>query len=175
MHSVFLYHAVPKGLNMSIVNPGALPRYTDIDARTRKLCEEVILNQSADGKHVERFLEFAESVKNPPKTAPGAPGAAAAKDAWRNGNYVERLHHGLINGIGKFIVEDVEEARADLKVPLLVIEGPLMQGMGIIGDLFGSGKMFLPQVIKSARVMKKACRVSDSFHGGGETRSCDCE
>merc|ERR1712203_498515 len=106
--------------------------------------------------HVERFLEFAESVKNPPKVAPGAPGAAASKDAWRNGNYVERLHHGLINGIDKYIVEDVEEARVDMKVPLLVIEGPLMQGMGIIGDLFGSGKMFLPQVIKSARVMKKA-------------------
>merc|ERR1712190_32834 len=155
MHSVFLYHAVQKGLNMSIVNPGALPRYTDIDERTRKLCEEVILNKSSDGQHVERFLEFAEQVKNPPKVAPGGGGAAAgpAKDAWRNGNYVERLHHGLIHGIDKFIVE---EARVDMKIPLLVIEGPLMSGMGIIGDLFGSGKMFLPQVIKSARVMKKA-------------------
>jgi 5-methyltetrahydrofolate--homocysteine methyltransferase len=158
MHSVFLYHAIPKGLNMSIVNPGGLPRYTDIDANTRKLCEEVILNKSADGKHVERFLEFAEQVKNPPKgAAAGGGGAAApAKDAWRSGNYVERLHHGLINGIDKFIEGDTEEARADLGVPLHVIEGPLMQGMGIIGDLFGAGKMVLPQVIKSARVMKKA-------------------
>ncbi|CAK0906682.1 unnamed protein product, partial [Prorocentrum cordatum] len=160
MHSVFLYHAVPKGLNMSIVNPGALPRYTDIDPKARALMEEVILNKSADGKHVERFLEFAELVKNPPKVAAGqegaGPAAQNAKDAWRNGTYTERLHHGLINGIDKFIDGDVEEARADLKVPLTVIEGPLMQGMGIIGDLFGAGKMFLPQVIKSARVMKKA-------------------
>merc|ERR1719421_351954 len=161
MHTVFLYHAVPKGLNMSIVNPGALPRYSDIDPHLRKLAEEVILNKSEDGKHVERFLEFAELVKNPPKGA-GAPGGAAGaggnsgKDAWRSGTYIERLHHGLIHGIDKFIDGDVEEARADLEVPLKVIEGPLMQGMGIIGDLFGAGKMFLPQVIKSARVMKKA-------------------
>jgi len=153
MHSVFLYHAVPKGLNMSIVNPGGLPRYSDIDEKTRKLCEEVILNRSDDGKHVERFLEFAQSVRNPPKAVSGG---GAAKDAWRQENYVSRLHHGLINGIDKFIVGDVEEARVDMKIPLKVIEGPLMGGMGIIGDLFGSGKMFLPQVIKSARVMKKA-------------------
>jgi 5-methyltetrahydrofolate--homocysteine methyltransferase len=160
MHTVFLYHAVPKGLNMSIVNPGGLPRYTDIDAKSRKLCEEVILNKSADGKHVERFLEYAELVKNPPKTSAVAGGSGGearnAKDAWRDGTYVERLHHGLIHGIDKFIEKDTEEARADLQVPLHVIEGPLMQGMGIIGDLFGAGKMFLPQVIKSARVMKKA-------------------
>eukprot|EP00931_Biecheleriopsis_adriatica_P110612 TRINITY_DN848_c0_g1_i8.p1 TRINITY_DN848_c0_g1~~TRINITY_DN848_c0_g1_i8.p1 ORF type:complete len:1076 (-),score=345.69 TRINITY_DN848_c0_g1_i8:269-3496(-) len=156
MHSIFLYHAVPKGLNMSIVNPGGLPRYEDIDAHTRKLAEEVILNKSADGKHVERFLEFAENVRKPAPAASGGGAATAAKDAWRNGTYTERLHHGLIHGIDKFIDGDVEEARADLKVPLHVIEGPLMQGMGIIGDLFGAGKMFLPQVIKSARVMKKA-------------------
>ncbi|CAJ1435241.1 unnamed protein product, partial [Effrenium voratum] len=155
MHSIFLYHAVPKGLNMSIVNPGALPRYEDIDAHTRKLTEEVILNKSADGKHVERFLEYAEEVKKPAATGPAA-GPAASKDAWREGTYVERLHHGLIQGIDKFIEQDTEEARAALNVPLHVIEGPLMQGMGIIGDLFGAGKMFLPQVIKSARVMKKA-------------------
>merc|ERR1719443_1050164 len=157
MHSIFLYHAVPKGLNMSIVNPGSLPRYSDIDANTRKLCEEVILNKSADGNHVERFLAFAEKVKNPPKGTAGAQEEAGAKgEAWRSGTYIERLHHGLIHGIDKFIDGDVEEARADLKVPLSVIEGPLMGGMGIIGDLFGAGKMFLPQVIKSARVMKKA-------------------
>ncbi|CAE8694917.1 unnamed protein product, partial [Polarella glacialis] len=181
MHSVFLYHAVPKGLNMSIVNPGGLPRYCDIDEHSRKLAEEVILNNSADGKHVERFLEYAEKAKNPPAAAAGgaAAGPAAAKDAWRSGTYTERLQHGpfgflplirgvpvfyfgvarslkgLISGIDKYITEDVEEARQDLKVPLYVIEGPLMQGMGIIGDLFGAGKMFLPQVIKSARVMKK--------------------
>jgi len=157
MHSIFLYHGVPRGLNMSIVNPGSLPRYEDIDANTRKLCEEVILNKSDDGNHVERFLQFAEQCKNPaPAAAAGKGGEAAAKDAWRNGTYTERLQHGLINGIDKFIDGDVEEARADLKVPLHVIEGPLMEGMGIIGDLFGAGKMFLPQVIKSARVMKKA-------------------
>ncbi|CAE7027101.1 mtr [Symbiodinium natans] len=155
MHSVFLYHAIPKGLNMSIVNPGGLPRYDDIDAHSRKLAEEVILNQSADGKHVERFLEYAEAVRQPAPAA-STGGAAPAKDAWRSGTYTERLHHGLINGIDKFIEQDTEEARAALNVPLHVIEGPLMQGMGIIGDLFGSGKMFLPQVIKSARVMKKA-------------------
>jgi len=117
------------------------------------LCEEVILNKSADGKHVERFLEFAEQTKNPPKTD----AAPAKKDAWRDGSFTERLHYGLINGIDKFIVLDVEEARVAFKGACLeVIEGPLMQGMGIIGDLFGAGKMFLPQVIKSARVMKKA-------------------
>jgi 5-methyltetrahydrofolate--homocysteine methyltransferase len=160
MHSVFLYHAVPKGLNMSIVNPGGLPRYCDIDEKTRGLCEEVILNKSADGKHVERFLEFAENARKPAPAAAGAPGAGAAavpaKDAWRNLGYMEKLSHALINGIDKFIDQDVEEARAALGVPLHVIEGPLMSGMGTIGDLFGAGKMFLPQVIKSARVMKKA-------------------
>jgi len=158
MHTVFLYHAVPKGLNMSIVNPGGLPRYTDIDEKTRKLCEEVILNNSTDGKHVERFLEFAESVKNPPKVdaTSAQAGAAPQKDAWRNGTYYERLQHSLVHGIDKFIDGDVEEARLDLKIPLKVIEGPLMSSMGVIGDLFGAGKMFLPQVIKSARVMKKA-------------------
>jgi 5-methyltetrahydrofolate--homocysteine methyltransferase len=158
MHTVFLYHAIPKGLNMSIVNPGGLPRYQDIDETTRKLCEEVILNKSPDGKHVERFLEFAENVRKPAPAAAPAGGAAGvpAKDAWRLLPFTEKLAHALINGIDKFIDEDVEEARQGLKVPLLVIEGPLMNGMGIIGDLFGAGKMFLPQVIKSARVMKKA-------------------
>jgi len=157
MHSVFLYHAVPKGLNMSIVNPGSLPRYADIDANTRKLCEEVILNKSPDGNHVDRFLQFAETVKNPPKTTSADNGGEEPlKDAWRSGTYVERLQYGLINGTDKFIVADVEEARVAMQKPLLVIEGPLMGGMAIIGDLFGAGKMFLPQVIKSARVMKKA-------------------
>merc|ERR1712190_355225 len=165
MHSVFLYHAVQKGLNMSIVNPGGLPRYQDIDENTRKLCEEVILNKSADGNHVERFLAFAENAKKPAASAAGAGAAsgALAKDAWRSGTYVERLHHGLIHGIDKFIDGDVEEARADMQVPLKVIEGPLMEGMGIIGDLFGAGKMFLPQVIKSARVMKKAVAYRTPF------------
>jgi len=158
MHSVFLYHAVPKGLNMSIVNPGALPRYADIDATTRKLCEEVILNKSADGKHVERFLEFAERVKNPPKVeaAAAAAGGGGAVDEWRTLPVEKRLEYALVNGTDKFVVEDTEEARLALKVPLKVIEGPLMNGMGVVGDLFGAGKMFLPQVIKSARVMKKA-------------------
>jgi 5-methyltetrahydrofolate--homocysteine methyltransferase len=157
MHSIFLYHAVPKGLNMSIVNPGGLPRYCDIDEQSRKMFEEVILNTSADGKHVERFLEFAEQVKNPPKAATGGGGATrAAEEEWRSGTYTERMQYGLINGIDKFIQADVEEARLDMKVPLLIIEGPLMSGMGAVGDLFGAGKMFLPQVIKSARVMKKA-------------------
>jgi 5-methyltetrahydrofolate--homocysteine methyltransferase len=132
----------------------------DIDSKTRKLCDEVILNKSDDGKHVERLLEFAELVKNPPAAPAAAAGGAAAggggKDEWRNLGCYERLQHALINGIDKFINEDVEEARKMLEVPLKVIEGPLMGGMGIIGDLFGSGKMFLPQVIKSARVMKKA-------------------
>jgi len=153
MHAVFLYHAIPAGLNMSIVNPGGLPRYEDIDERTRALCEEVILNKSKDGKHVDRFLDFAENAKNPPKAASAAP---EAKDAWRNGNFTEKLQHALINGIDKFIVADTEEARQALPTPLNVIEQPLMGGMAIIGDLFGAGKMFLPQVIKSARVMKKA-------------------
>jgi len=102
-------------------------------------------------------LEFAEQVKNPPKSAAAAGGGGGTnKDAWREAGYVERLHHGLIHGIDKFIVEDVEVARVDMQIPLKVIERPLTGGMGIIGDLFGSGKMVLPQVISSARVMKKA-------------------
>ncbi|CAE7801643.1 mtr [Symbiodinium necroappetens] len=148
MHSVCLYHAVPKSLNMSIVNPGGLPRYTDIDENTRKLAEEVILNQSADGKHVGRFLEYAEAASLLCAVRKFQVGSQSPTSSARDRMPGEAAHSQsvcttavasakLINGIDKFIEE-------------------MPRRHGIIGDLVGSGKMFLPQVIKSARVMKKA-------------------
>merc|ERR1719171_1686278 len=156
MHSVFLYHGIPRGLNMSIVNPGSLPRYTDIDEKTRTLMEEVILNKSADGNHVERMLKFAQDVKEQKDKPAGGGEQKKSGEEWRTFDVTKRIEHALVNGIDKFVVEDTEEARCSYAKPLEVIEGPLMGGMNVVGDLFGAGKMFLPQVIKSARVMKKA-------------------
>eukprot|EP00921_Rhytidocystis_pertsovi_P013175 GHVQ01021367.1.p1 GENE.GHVQ01021367.1~~GHVQ01021367.1.p1 ORF type:complete len:1324 (-),score=219.88 GHVQ01021367.1:217-4188(-) len=157
MHSVFLYHAISRGLNMAIVNAGALPIYEDIPEDVRNLVSDVIFNKSADGKHVERLLAYAELERE--KKQAGAEGggtdAAKAVDEWREKPLRERLTHALVKGIDKWIVEDTELARQQMR-PLEVIEGPLMDGMSHVGDLFGAGKMFLPQVIKSARVMKKA-------------------
>ena len=156
MHAVFLYHAIKNGMTMGIVNAGAMPIYEDIPQPMRDYCEEVVLNQSADGGHVERLLNFAEVEKE--RKASAGPGGAKAVDKleWRTRPVDERLTHALVKGIAEFVEEDTEEARKSFDKPLEVIEGPLMAGMNVVGDLFGAGKMFLPQVIKSARVMKKA-------------------
>ncbi len=147
MHAVFLYHAIQAGLDMGIVNAGALAVYDDIPAALRDVIEDVILNRGANG--TERLLEAAASYKGD--------GAKRAVDmSWREKPVTERLTHALVHGINDFIVADTEEARQAADKPLSVIEGPLMDGMNVVGDLFGAGKMFLPQVVKSARVMKQA-------------------
>ena len=148
MHSVFLYHAIAAGMDMGIVNAGQLAVYEQIDPELREACEDVVLNRRSDS--TERLLELAERYK-------GQTGEVKGKDlAWREQPVDKRLEHALVNGVTEFIEADVEEARLASKQPLDVIEGPLMAGMNIVGDLFGAGKMFLPQVVKSARVMKQA-------------------
>ncbi|MBI1238438.1 MAG: methionine synthase [Alphaproteobacteria bacterium] len=148
MHSVFLYHAIAAGMDMGIVNAGDLPVYDDIDPELREAVEDVILNRRADA--TERLVELAPKFK-------GEKGAAKEPDlAWRALPVSKRLSHALVHGIDAFILQDTEEARLAAERPLHVIEGPLMEGMNVVGDLFGAGKMFLPQVVKSARVMKKA-------------------
>jgi len=147
MHSAFLYHAIKNGMDMGIVNPTMLEVYDDIPEVLLERVEDVLLNRRSDA--TERLLDFAESYK--------AQGKVQVKDdAWRNDPVEKRLEHALVKGIVEFIEEDTEEARQQYARPLEVIEGPLMDGMNVVGDLFGSGKMFLPQVVKSARVMKKA-------------------
>jgi len=152
MHSIFLYHAIPAGLDMAIVNAGQLDIYDDIDPVLRDHCEDVILNRRDDA--TERLIELAESYKG--KSA----AEEKAAEEWRGWEVTRRLEHALVKGIDAHIVPDTEEARLAIKNaggrPIEVIEGPLMDGMNVVGDLFGSGKMFLPQVVKSARVMKKA-------------------
>lgn len=153
MHSVFLYYAIKAGMDMGIVNAGQLVVYDEIEPNLRKLCEDVILNHNNDNNEAtEKLIAFADTVK--------AKGKENVKDdAWRNTSVEERLKHSLVNGITDFIDADTEEARLKYPKPLDVIEGPLMDGMNVVGDLFGSGKMFLPQVVKSARVMKKSVAV----------------
>jgi 5-methyltetrahydrofolate--homocysteine methyltransferase len=153
MHSVFLYYAIKAGMDMGIVNAGQLVVYDEIEPTLRQLCEDVILNRNNDNNEAtEKLINFAETVK--------AKGKEIVKDdAWRNTTVEERLKHSLVNGITDFIDADTEEARLKYPKPLDVIEGPLMDGMNVVGDLFGSGKMFLPQVVKSARVMKKSVAV----------------
>ncbi len=147
MHAAFLYHAIQAGLDMGIVNAGMLEVYEEIPEELREKVEDVLLNRRADA--TERLVEFAENIKQV--------GKVQIKDeAWRKTSVQERLSHALVKGIIEFLDEDVEEARQQYERPIQVIEGPLMDGMNIVGDLFGSGKMFLPQVVKSARVMKKA-------------------
>jgi len=156
MHAAFLYHAYKAGLDMAIVNAGMLGVYEEIDPELLVMVEDVLLNRRPDA--TERLVDFAEALKVA-GTSGGASGAgkdAKVEQAWRNGSVGERLQHALIKGIVDFIDEDTEEARQQLGRPLLVIEGPLMDGMRVVGDRFGAGKMFLPQVVKSARVMKKA-------------------
>ncbi len=150
MHSCFLYHAIQAGLDMGIVNAGQLAVYEDIPADLRELIEDVLLNRREDA--TERLVTFADEIKN---KASGTK-AATADLTWREGTVEERLKHALIKGIVDFVDADTEEALAKYGRPLSVIEGPLMAGMSVVGDLFGAGKMFLPQVVKSARVMKKS-------------------
>ena len=147
MHSAFLYHAIRAGLDMGIVNAGMLAVYEEVPKDLLGLVEDVLLNRRPDA--TERLIKFAESVKQKGK-------AEVIEDEWRKGTVEERLSHALVKGIVDFIDTDIEEARRKYGKPLLVIEGPLMAGMNVVGDLFGAGKMFLPQVVKSARVMKKA-------------------
>ena len=153
MHSVFLFHAIRAGMDMGIVNAGQLVVYDEIEPGLKKLCEDVILNRNNDNNEAtEKLIAFAETVK--------AKGKVEVRDeAWRTGSVEERLKHALVNGITDYIDIDTEEARKKYPKPLDVIEGPLMAGMDVVGDLFGSGKMFLPQVVKSARVMKKSVAI----------------
>jgi len=148
MHSVFLYHAIPAGMDMAIVNAGQLDIYDAIDPVLREACEDVLLMRREDA--TERLIALAESYKGQDKQA------EKAAEEWRGWPVVRRLEHALVKGIDAYIVEDTEEARLAHTRPIEVIEGPLMAGMNTVGDLFGAGKMFLPQVVKSARVMKKA-------------------
>ncbi len=148
MHAVFLYHAIAVGMDMGIVNAGALPVYDEIAPELRELCEDVVLNRRPDA--TERLLEAAERYRS------DGGEKVVADEAWRALPVEKRLEHALVHGITLHIVEDTEEARKASERPLDVIEGPLMAGMNVVGDLFGSGKMFLPQVVKSARVMKQA-------------------
>ncbi|GAA3917611.1 methionine synthase [Luteimonas lutimaris] len=148
IHSVFLYHAIRAGMDMGIVNAGAMPIYDELDPELREHVEDVVLNRRPDA--TERLLTLAERYK-------GSKGKAKAEDlSWREKPVRARLSHALVHGIDQYVVEDTEEARQQAERPLDVIEGPLMDGMNVVGDLFGAGKMFLPQVVKSARVMKKA-------------------
>ena len=149
MHSAFLYHAIAAGMDMGIVNAGMLEVYEEIEPELKALVEDVLLNRRPDA--TERLVEFGETLKTV-----GQAVSEKKAEEWRHGTVEERLSHALVKGIDTHIESDTEEARAKLGRPLLVIEGPLMDGMSVVGDLFGAGKMFLPQVVKSARVMKKA-------------------
>ena len=153
MHAVFLYHAVKAGMDMGIVNAGQLAVYADIPSDLRERVEDVVLNRRADA--VERLLEVAGNVKGQTKEG--------ADLTWRKGTVAERLAHALVKGIAEYVVDDVEEARQAALHPIHVIEGPLMDGMNVVGNLFSEGKMFLPQVVKSARVMKQAVAYLQPF------------
>jgi 5-methyltetrahydrofolate--homocysteine methyltransferase len=152
MHSAFLYHAIAAGMDMGIVNAGMLEVYEEIEPELKTMVEDVLLNRRPDA--TERLVELGEKLKGAGANPPA--GGEKKIEEWRLGSVEERLSHALVKGIDTYINEDTEEARIKLRRPLAVIEGPLMDGMGIVGDLFGAGKMFLPQVVKSARVMKKA-------------------
>jgi 5-methyltetrahydrofolate--homocysteine methyltransferase len=161
MHSAFLYHAIAAGMDMGIVNAGMLEVYEEIDPDLKVLVEDVLLNRRPDA--TERLVDFGEALK-----AAGNAGSGEVEkktEEWRSGTVEERLSHALVKGIDAYIDTDTEEALAKLGKPLLVIEGPLMAGMSVVGDLFGAGKMFLPQVVKSARVMKKAVAYLTPFMG----------
>jgi 5-methyltetrahydrofolate--homocysteine methyltransferase len=159
MHSVFLYHAIRAGMDMGIVNAGQLVVYDQIDPELKTLCEDVILNKNNDDNSAtEKLIVFAETVKHKGQTT-----EEKGEQEWRKESVEERLKYALINGITEFIEADTEEARLKYPRPLEVIEGPLMDGMNVVGDLFGVGKMFLPQVVKSARVMKKSVAVLTPF------------
>ena len=153
-HSSFLFHAINSGLDMGIVNPGMLIPYEEIHPELLEHVEDVLFDRSEDA--TERMVQLAEGYQNDHSRN-------EESLEWREGSVNERLRHSLVNGIVDFIEEDVEEARKDFQTPLEVIEGPLMDGMTVVGDLFGSGKMFLPQVVKSARTMKRAVNYLEPF------------
>ncbi len=173
IHSVFLYHAIRAGMSMGIVNAGQLAIYEDIPAELRERVEDVILNRRPDA--TERLLEIADQYKDDTLTPGPSPGGRGGQSDWRSWSVSKRLEHALIKGIDEFVETDTEEARQQSERPLHVIEGPLMDGMNVVGDLFGAGKMFLPQVVKSARVMKKAVAwlipYIEADQAGGERRS----
>ncbi len=155
MHSSFLYHAIQHGMNMGIVNPTLLEVYDEVPKELMTYVEDVLLDRKEDA--TERLLDYAENLVSDSKSTKNN------TDAWRENDLKGRINHALIKGIDKYIVEDVEEARLQFSRPIQVIEGPLMEGMNVVGDLFGEGKMFLPQVVKSARVMKKAVAYLQPF------------
>jgi len=167
IHSVFLYHAIKAGMDMGIVNAGQLAVYDELPKDLRTAVEDVILNRRSDG--TERLLEVAENYRN------NGTGKARVEDlSWRELDVAKRIQHALVKGINTWIVEDAEEARLSFDRPIQVIEGPLMDGMNVVGDLFGEGKMFLPQVVKSARVMKQAVAhlqpfIEEEKDGGAST------
>ena len=164
IHAVFLFHAIKAGMDMGIVNAGQLEVYDQIEPALRNLCEDVILNRNNDNNEAtEALIQYAEAIKAKGEDAGRSADESGKKLAWREGTVEERLAHSLINGITDYIDADTEEARLKYSEPLEVIEGPLMAGMNQVGDLFGSGKMFLPQVVKSARVMKKSVAVLTPF------------
>ena len=156
IHAAFLYHAIHAGLDMGIVNAGQLEVYEEIEPELKELVEDVLLNRRADA--TERLIDYAEKIKDQDSDV-----AAVKKDAWREEPVEKRIEHALIKGIVDYIEEDVEEARQKYPKPIEVIEGPMMDGMNVVGDLFGAGKMFLPQVVKSARVMKKGVAILIPF------------
>ena len=164
MHAAFLYHAIKAGMDMGIVNPVMLDVYEEIPGNLLELVEDVLFNRRADA--TERLLAYAHTVKGAGKTRD-------KDDSWRKESVEERLKHALVNGIAEHVEADAEEARRKLASPLRVIEGPLMDGMNVVGDLFGSGKMFLPQVVKSARVMKKAVAYLQPFLEAEKQNSLD--
>lgn len=162
MHSIFLYHAIQAGMDMGIVNAGQLIVYDEIESELKELCESVILNiNNAENEATEKLIAFAKTINTKGKSE--NPDDNIKAKLWRNSSVEERLKHALVNGITDFIEEDTEEARLKYARPIEVIEGPLMNGMNVVGDLFGAGKMFLPQVVKSARVMKKSVAMLTPF------------
>src|SRR6056297_1247214 len=156
MHSAFLYHAIQAGLDMAIVNPTQLEVYEEIEPELKKLVEDVLLNRHPDA--TEKLIEYADRIKDQ-----GEEKTEKKRDEWREGSVEKRIQHALVKGIVDYIEDDVEEARQKYDHPIEVIEGPMMDGMNVVGDLFGAGKMFLPQVVKSARVMKKGVAILIPF------------
>ena len=171
MHSVFLYHAINAGLDMGIINAGMVTVYDEIEPRLKKLVEDVILNRpdTEGGSGAEKLIAYAEELKT--HASGGKAATASEKNAWRAFSLEKRMEHALVHGITDFVDQDTEEARQKYGVPLKVIEGPLMDGMKVVGELFGAGKMFLPQVVKSARSMKRAVAYLEPFMDAEKTAS----
>ena len=163
MHAVFLYHAIQQGLDMAIVNPATSVLYSDIPADVLERIEDVVLNRRPDA--AERLIETAEALKA--SSAPGASGQATSVQAWRETSVEERLQYALVKGLGDYLEADLQEAMKQYPKVVDIIEGPLMEGMNKVGELFGAGKMFLPQVVKTARTMKKAVSILQPYIEAG--------